>query len=235
MISVRRVAAALVLLSSCGGTDSGNPKAVGLVMQAIVKSNPAALTLPSGIEITSAKIVVDQVRYRPFENCDNASDESVTALSSAKMIDLLVPEELVQFDPSVQRVCRLDVRISDNHSFSEMADLSMKIQGARSDSTPFVIDIEMDREFTIRNSSTGIILSSDTIYVLGFDVNEWFTGVDLDSASVTGGTIIISEDSNEALLDVIIENVKTSASLHKDSDGDGEYDDSDEEVGDDDD
>lgn len=235
MKSMRRVAVLLMLLSACGGTDSGNPRAVGLVMQAIVKSNPAALTLTSGIEVTSAKIVVDRVRYRPFENCETANDESVTALASAKMIDLLVPEELVQFDPSVQKVCRVDVRISDNHSFGEMADLSMKIQGARADSTPFVINIEMDREFTIRNSSTGIILSSQTIYVLGFNVNEWFSNVDLDAATVTGGTITISETSNEELLELIIENIKTSASLHKDSDGDGEYDDGEEEVGGDDD
>lgn len=234
MRSMKKIAALMVLLISCGGTDSGNPKAVGLVMQAIVKSASTGLTLSSGVEVSSAKIVVDQIRYRPFENCEAANDESISALSSAKMIDLLVPEELVQFDANVKKICRIDVRISEDHSFAEMADLSMKIQGARADSTPFVIEIDLDREFTIRNTTSGIILSSEAIFIMGFNVNEWFTGVNLDTATVTDGTITISETSNESLLDLIIENIKNSASLHKDSDRDGEYDDGEEEVGDDD-
>lgn len=232
---MKKFMSVLILLVGCGGTDSGNPKAVSLVMQAIDKSTPLGLVLDSGIEITAAKAVVDRVRYRPFDSCSAEEDESVTALSSPELVDLLDPVALIEFDPSVQKICRLDVRLTDDHSFSALTDLSMKIEGKRADMTPFVIEIELEREFSVRNTAIGISLSSNTLYILGFNVNEWFQGVNLNGATIVDGQITISDGSNEELLELIVDNIKTSASFHRDDDDDGEYDDNDEELGDDDD
>jgi len=220
---------------SCGGTDSGNPRAVGLVMQAIVRSAPGAMTLPSGIEVSSAKVVVDRVRYRPFENCNSGIDENVSALSSPKLVDLLNPETLVAFNASSQKVCRLEVRISKEHTFSELSGLSMRITGASATPVPFVVELEIDNEWSVRDQVSGIILQSQTSYIMGFNLNEWFVGVDLSSAELElDGSILISKDKNDELLDEIVENIKESASLHKDDDDDGEYDDDDDEIADDD-
>jgi hypothetical protein len=102
----------------------------------------------------------------------------------------------------------------------------MIIRGTRGDGTPFLVRLTEDDRFKIEGSQANGFEIADSNGLEQFFVslsrNTWFEGVDLNTAEVSGdGTIVLDEANNVALWAGVVENVKRSARLFRDLNGDG--------------
>ncbi|MEQ1507646.1 MAG: hypothetical protein ABMB14_35775 [Myxococcota bacterium] len=106
----------------------------------------------------------------------------------------------------------------------ELEDASFVIDGHRSDGVPFRILSDTEDEIALTGAFQ--LGEDQSALALGFDLNTWFEGIDLDAATVKGnGEIEISHDENRGLLDRFERNLAGSVALVDDQNGDGFVDD----------
>lgn len=94
--------------------------------------------------------------------------------------------------------------------------------------TPFTVSLESDEQVMLNTTDAFKIESGvANALIVGLTPANWFTGVDLSSASKnTDGTIELSPGSNTPLLEMIKKNIKAKTKFGKDKDGDGKVSDS---------
>lgn len=222
---------------STGGTETGNTSGLAIRVvgyQSSLADNPAALTI-GDLSVTTAKVVLDRIRFRPFSACqDGAEDEGAADVrfDGPFVVDLLNPGPLNGLEDIIVPnglYCRIELVLKkfedEGGSSDPMNGKSVLIEGARNDGVPFQMVTEVDEEFELENETTGFsIEASDNflqVFFIAFDLDQWFAGVDLNApgVEVSGGpAILISDASNETIQETIEENLKFSSDLFKDSD-----------------
>lgn len=228
---------AIALNLACGGSVIPNPgtpiRDVRLQVRGI-DSTTARISvrrLAPGISITEARMALGRIRFRQGTDCASISSESSEDIEfeGPYVADLLsnttVPDLGTQ-SIEVGSYCRIELRME------KVGDESLRIEGTRGDGTPFIAVLDVDSDFKLENSSGGFQVEEGTTpvdFFITFDLAAWLSGVNLDTAEVLSGEIRIDKDHNETILDQITENVKRSADLFEDQDGDGALEDSERE------
>jgi hypothetical protein len=234
----------VLLFFSCGGTqlagtEIGNAR-VEVVGVSTGLSRLNARSQSSGISIDRATIVLDQLEFRTLEQCQSSSEGEIE-FEGPYVVDLLTnasTPDLGTTQIPITSYCRIELRMakldpgevpSGVDSNDPIVDHSLYVTGERGDFTPFIAKIEQDEEFRIENDSGFDLLQSESeTLFLAFDLTDWFSQIDLDSADITSGTILIDKDHNSELYDQLKTNVQLSAHLFEDSNDNGELDNSEE-------
>jgi hypothetical protein len=194
----------------------------------------------TGVTLTETRVVLSELRFRMTGSGNGEAGEA--NFMGPYVADLL----LDQTTPTLGTVRIPKGRYSRVELILERLDVeevpegispadpiighSFYLGGTRQDGTPFLASLNLSEELFLE-STNGFDLGQNgpTHLFLAFDLSSWFAGVDLDSAQVSGATIYIDEANNTELLDLLKENVKDSADLFRDQNGDGNLDSSEED------
>lgn len=232
--------AALCLSLGCNATETGNPAVPTQLGLTGHSRDPEAVAISPNdgdIVIEEAWVVLGDVRFVPFETCDDAEDGRVDI--TGPVVAQIVGDgpAIVEFDVPAGDYCRVRVpldRLEDtlpDGSPPELAARSLLVRGQRSDGTPIEIRSSAESEADLRSDGAPFAISGAmAALVLVFDLAAWFDELELDSAELTDGRILVDEGINEELADRFDDNVERSLRLHRDDDEDGELDDEDERV-----
>jgi hypothetical protein len=244
------------LLAGCGGplqggTESGNPtklsiKIVGYQSSELQGSGSKAITVGS-LNIDTAKVVLDELRFRPFSACQNGEEEVNDVLINGPfVVDLLHPTIITGLE-NVQvlagKYCRIELilkKLNDEEVPSTVdpsdpiVNRSIIIEGKRGDGTPFSMMTEFDEEFKLENETTGFEVGPSfgvQDLIIAFDFDQWFLSLNLFDPQVeisndenNDPIIMIDDNSNENIQETVEDNVKRSADLFEDKDNDDELD-----------
>jgi uncharacterized protein YceK len=238
--------------SSTGGTETGNTTAVSIRVIGYQSSQLAALDLPAltvgALEVDTAFVVLDRLRFRPLSACqDGAEDEGAEEfeLGGPFVVDLQNPgaiSGLEEVSIPTGRYCRIDLVLKKLEGTlpagidpsDPIVNRSILVEGRRQDGIPFQMTTEIDEEFELTNEVTGFSIESSSnsqVFFLGFDLDQWFNGVDLmdtfiEVSSGGGGEpiILINDTKNQNVQELIEENIKHSSDLFEDSDDNGSLD-----------
>jgi hypothetical protein len=244
------LAAAILFVGACAnpGTDTGNPttvgvKVVGITQGALAKFSKAQNS--GDLNLTEARIVLKEIQLEPLAvSC--ASDEVEPSpeppdlefdFPGPVVVDLLNNSSLPEIG-TVQTLsgiyCEIEIKfdklepgaVPEIPADDPLVNNAMIIRGTRGDGTPFLVRLTEDDRFKIEGSQANGFEIADSNGLEQFFVslsrNTWFEGVDLNTAEVSGdGTIVLDEANNVALWAGVVENVKRSARLFRDLNGDG--------------
>jgi hypothetical protein len=237
MTRIIKWASLFLWLAACSnqtGTDTGNPTAVSVRF--------AGLQAP-GVTLTEARIVLKAIDLDPVSVCqaeaelgDFETPDESSDLPGPFVVDLLagitIPDTET-FSIPAGFYCEMDVEFDrlEPEDVPEgiagddpIVGLALLVRGARGDGTPFLLRLSRDDRFKLEASSpTGFLIKNNVLtpFFVRFDLNAWFSGVDLDAAAVTDGTILLDDAANADLKALILENIKRAAQLFLDLDGDG--------------
>jgi hypothetical protein len=216
---------ALLSLSACTGTETGNPFTQPLTVDAH-SSNPGEveIAIPAGgVLVTEAWLSIDEVGIS--EECSTAKDETVGNLGVA---DHAEDEALrVEFTAKTRSYCEMQVpwviAADDAPVPSEVVGTAIFLAGQSAAGTTFVL----------RSALTGVVVVSavDESFelseplgglFLGFDLATWLGGIDLDSAVLAAdNSILIDGTSNTNLLTIFESNVAAGLELYRDTNKNG--------------
>lgn len=233
------------------GTDTGNPTSLEIKIVGIEGGVPTSLTKGleiGGVTITTADIVVkeidldlvttscaeEEIETEEEESTEEEAEQEFEFLGPF-VVDLLenssVPDmSEVEVEPGTY--CEIELNF-DQLATEEIPDgilstdpiveQSLFIEGTREDGTPFEIRLSEDDRFKLEGSSVdGFIIDADSgAFFISFNFDLWFVNVDLNEADISDGIILIDSENNTTLRELIVENIKGSAQLFRDLDGDG--------------
>lgn len=216
---------ALVVLGSCeGGTEVGNPVVdVGLAAYHLSSANARAA---GKVDVDAAWIAFRELKLRPAASCEDRAQVEVTGPLA---VDLLgpIPPALRDLETPAGGYCRIELRW---HKVStpiagapaELDGVAVYISGTRRDGKRFRIRSERNDALELRARGGAFQIDpSISGLIIGFDMQVWLAGVDLDGAVVGAGDVIfIERGQNEAQLARFEQNVAASAKLFEDQDGD---------------
>jgi hypothetical protein len=232
-----------------GGTETGNATTVSLRVVGYQSSafEGSALTL-NNLEVTTAKIVLDRIRFRPLSVCedDDGEEGDDIRFDGPFIVDLLNPSAisgLEEISLPTGQYCRIELVFKKLESGNipsgvspndPMVGRSILIEGSRSDDIPFEMTTEIDEEFKLENETTGFSIEASTTvrtFFIAFDLDQWFDGIDLSDPSIEvsedsegNPIILINDEQNEETQERIEDNIKFSADLFEDSDEDEDLD-----------
>lgn len=226
------------------GTDTGNPTVAKIQF----------VGQGSGVMLTEARIVVKAIDFDPMPLClteeeteEEGTDDDDEDLPGPFVVDLLANSSIPDTD-SFEIVsgsfCEMDLDFDrlDEADVPDGIDAddpivgnALILEGMRDDGIPFEVRLSQDDKFKLAaNSADGFTIEgseSETLLFVGFDLEIWFTGVDLDSAAVSDGVILMDDENNTDLRAAIVANIKQSARLYIDLNANGVLDDDETEEG----
>ncbi len=223
-------------LAACTGTDVGNPQTgtanVELNFTGYDTTQQRnALTLSNGYEIESAWVGLQGFGAKQASNCDANtevdSDETVVLDLIGHTSDYAAP----RFQKTAGDFCRFDLTFHKLGASelpaaapADLADHSVVVRGRRDDGVEFVVHSDLADSVPLHSPSTTFHLDAGDDYLLvGFALDEWFDAGQI--AAITGeDPIVIDADHHPDLLTNFETAIKTSATLFKDLDGDGNLD-----------
>jgi hypothetical protein len=233
---VKSAAFLLVLSTACSphaGTDTGNPTSLGIKV----------VGLNSGVTLTEARIVLRDIDMDPLAACQaeaaspTSDFESGFTFAGPFVIDLLndtslPPAGKIPIPSGTYCEIGLDFNRLGKEEAPEgilsddpIIGSALIVRGSRDDGTPFLVRLNEDDRFKLEGTSPdGFAIESvpgGTLLFISFDLSAWFEGVDLNAAVVSDGMIFIDHDDNAGLRSMIVENIKRSARLFKDLNGNG--------------
>lgn len=216
---------------SCVVTDVGNPEEdksdveMDFAGYTETETQTNALTLPSNARIDRAWIVLSDFRFRSAAECE----EDVVGgydVTEPVVIDLLAREpvyEAPMFTKPAGDYCKLDVSFAPigaeelpEGAPSDLAGLSVLVEGARADGVEFRIEGGFDSKFHLKGDTEDIALQKGHEHlIVGFVLDEWLNEAKLDNVE-SEETILINDESNPELLGDFEAAVKRSARMFRD-------------------
>ncbi len=238
-----------LVFPGCGaqtGTDTGNPTTVGLqIVGAVGLPGPVPTPAPgSGVKISEARIVLKEIDIDPLETCFIEAEVTPEPLNpmfdfpGPFVIDLLrnttlPPTELIQIPAG--SYCEVELNFDKLDAAQLPAGIpptdpilgrALLVRGTRSDGMPFQVVLEQDDKFKLQGTRPDgfpiLDLGGVTRFFIRFDLDQWFANVDLNGVTAkAGGVILLDAGHHPDLLALVVENVKRSAQLFRDLNGDG--------------
>ena len=217
-------------LSSCVGTDVGNPQEsdVEIDVKGYESTNASALTLPSGLRIDSAWISLSQFEFRPADDCDARA----TVVEQPILVDVISNQTVTErptFSTDAGQYCRLDASFIPwsgdvpEGAPDAIVGQAIVVEGARADGTEFVVRSDMDIQLRMNATNNAFALDEGTEkLIIGFAIDEWFNESALDAIDPADEPIIIDQGSNTAVWAQFNAALRRSSRLFRDDDGDNE-------------
>jgi len=196
------------------GTDVGNPVTVDLEFASYGRETAGAV-------VERATVTVERIRLRPAANCEGGAEIEIEGPFT---LDLTSPSplaDLTGLDLAGPAYCRFEMTWHPD----ETSDLAILVAGSAG-GDPFQIRSRRNDELRVEAlDEAGFTIDAAALFV-AFDMAAWLDGIDLASAERdAGGAIVVSDDSNQGLLDQFEANVESAIALFADGDGDGALDD----------
>ncbi|MEZ4362521.1 MAG: hypothetical protein R3B48_20185 [Kofleriaceae bacterium] len=222
----------VVFGGSCeGGTEVGNPViSIGLSAYDLASSTvaPGGQALAGGnVEVDAAWIALKDLRLRPAQLCEDIAEVEVSGPLAVNLLGP-IPDALRGFPVEPGGYCRVEFRWHKAAALpgapTELDAVAVYVSGTRRDGVRFVIRSERNDALELR-ARGGAFTIEPTLAGLfvGFDMQLWLAGVDLDGAVVgNDGVIHVEKGQNDAQLSVFEANVASASKLFKDLNGDGQ-------------
>ncbi len=225
---------ALLGLSACDGTDTGNPFTQPLIVDAH-SSRPGEVSIQvagGDVVVTEAWLSIDDVGLS--EDCGGTSEARSGAIGVA---DHAADEALhVDFLVKTTSYCEMQV------PWSLAVDGAQVPAGVVGTAISLAGQTKAGTDFVLRSALTGTVVvdavgesfalaeTSGGLF-LGFDLATWLSGIDLDTASLENdGSILIDANTNAGMLTTFEGNVAAGLELYRDADNSGRPDSVDDVV-----
>lgn len=239
MLAHRRLlclAAVLLLVPACAGTETGNPPLTAELSVDAHSREPARI----GIDVDATEATVEEVwvsvgplRFIGDDACAAPGEAMAQIPSIAAEDHADATAARAVFETTERSFCTVEVNLDlaaaplPAGAPPELDGASVVVLGHRPDDTPFVIVTDaaapipvraLDGRFPIAEGADGLFL--------GFDMATWLDGVDLAGATVgMDGRIVIDADDNPALAAAFEANLAPGIELYADQDRDAVPDD----------
>lgn len=217
---------------ACVGTEIGNPQddeesQVTVQVQGMELGAEGALTLSSGVEITEAWVVVEEVRFFTGAGCDQDLDSDFDTTS---VVELISGTEYPGYDESTMvsgSYCRVEMTIGDidvddlpEEVPLEMQDRSILIRGTSPEGVAF--ELVYDSSETLELHGLFTLESNRQALFVIFALDQWLTPEQLDEVEEgENGLLLITDDTEPDILDEFVEVFLRSAILVRDENDDG--------------
>jgi hypothetical protein len=214
------------LATACAGTETGNPNIQESSLTLRARSRDSSVvTIGAGagrIRVDAAWVALGAVSLGA---CDGAAREVLGPVEQ----DVAAPPESRSFERELEGYCTLASghrRAPPEvpaHAPPELAGRSLVVIGRRGDDVPFRLGSAAVVPFTLSEPPPGFAVDdAQHSLILAFDLAAWFSGVDLDTATVSvDGTIRVDGTENPDQLADFEAAIAGSTTLHHDLDHDG--------------
>jgi hypothetical protein len=230
-----RLWVALIVLAGGGcasGTETGNPSITGQLSYTGYSSNPSEVGLRVGGSLATVKSAwfdLERIDVSAAGSCGTGAAPAFVVPALGLGDHASGNHNSTAFEARDGSFCGLDV------PFALVADASgapaallgraFLVSGEVPDGTPFTIVSEAAPVVRLQATKGSFSLpESEPDLLLGFDFATWLSGLDFAGADRTAGAILISKDSNPALLQSFDAALARGLHLYRDRDGDGALD-----------
>ena len=199
----------ILLLVGCApegqGTDTGNAFRADL----LVGGAGLAISEARDVQaVTLARMNIDEIELKPC----SSGEEDELEYPGPFVVDLRDPQPLPEIELAYDTVCELEFYVEPSPAEGDPVDgLSLALEGRSNTGRAFTLDSTQAWEFEIEEELT--LQEALNRFVVLFDVDAWFEGLDPDEGVLTGDTVVIDANSNADLLALFDANVANSASV----------------------
>lgn len=231
-----------LILEGCAGTDVagteiGNPDDVSVSVVGLNSDlgRLSVLAQSTGTTVSEAQVVLAELQFKMMSAGNgNGQEANFKGPYVADLLNDQTTPDLgtVRIPPGRYKQIEMNFEKLEADEIPEgispsdpIVGHSYYLEGSREDGVPFAASLELTEEFRLE-SDDGFSLGEHgpTRLFVAFDLSAWFVGVDLSSAQVVDDEILIDESHNTELLDILKENIKTSARLFEDQNENGTLD-----------
>ena len=202
-----------LLLAGCAldpgqGTDTGNALRADLV----VGGEGLAISQARDVEaILVARMNIHTIELKP---CD-LSDDDELEYDGPFAVDLRDPQPLQEIELAYDAVCELEFEIEPGLAEGDPVDgLSLYLEGRSASGQAFSLastaawEVEIEEQLTLHEALNR--------FRILFDTDRWFDGLDPDTGTLDGDTVVIDALNNADLLAVFEQNVADTARMELD-------------------
>jgi len=195
------------LITSCSSDDNDNSDVnIRLAVNTTSSSTSTQSRFaPNDLEFTSGSITIREVVF----DGDNGTVSISRTREQIAVIDYatgtITPEVIVTVPAGTYTSVNLGIELQDENSTP-----SVVIEGTYTNSNDEIIPIRFEfnsgEVFEADAASVVLVEGTDVVGKITFDALSWFSPVSaaqLDNATLTAGTIIISETSNSNIFDIV--------------------------------
>ncbi len=189
----------------------------------------------SGVTVSDARLVFGNVSFQPLGVCQGTASARESVDFHGPYVTNLLTDQSIPLPGSAYvttgTYCGVDLKLDQLGSDEVPSGIpvndpivgtSLLMHGTRSsDATPLTLTINVDDPFQMRNASGFALEGMQISLFLAYDLAHWFDGVDLSTAVLSNGAILINSANNTALYDHIKANVTGSSRLFKDENDNG--------------
>jgi len=228
---------------ACGPTDSGNPSANpsskvagSLHLRALPGAEVVVIPSPTpSTRVDEVWLSTGESRFVSLSSCGSAS-EAGPRVAPFPLGELSRGGEESVFDVSDEPSCRLALRLVPATAESltaikpsglptsapaELEGHSLLVRGQTATGVPFTLLTQVAAEVSLRGPLEGFGISAESNnFVLALQLERLLGGIDLSTAQLSQGSILIDTAHNTVLLTSIESRLNNSFDLYQD-DGDG--------------
>lgn len=238
---VRSTGRALLLacswLSGCAGTETGNPSFVGKLGYDAYTSAPSVVALTMALQgsaepaltVDNAWLVLGDVELQRGSDCEGrGAHVAIDGLGAGDHATGQAPP--TEFESAEGKYCGVRLPFAPSAELPEGAPESLTaesvlVSGKLPDGRAYEIHSKLQESLSLHATAGDFVMDSDhNSVVIGFDVARWLRELRWDEATVSDGSIVISEASNRELLEQFEAALPAGVALFRDRDADGELD-----------
>lgn len=245
------VVAAVAFAASCGprgGTDVGNGMTVdlGKVQHPAPKEKPSSIRLESGAVVEHFWVSVGTMRFHGGGgSCGGGNADADPSSFGGSLFGDLVANDPVKEAPALDLAagayCHLSVDLEPAAADAppEIAGATVSIEGSRSDGNPFVATVGKKLKLHLDPvGNSPFVLDDGSALVIAFDIDDAVASLRLDDVAIDpavsgpgGPRIVVDASSDPSRIAQLEKSIRTTASLYRDEDGDGLFDDAESTEG----
>jgi hypothetical protein len=228
----------LWLVGCAGGTETGNPVVTGSLSYTGVTSSPQRFGVGQGGEVATIEAAwfnLDVVTVSATGcGAPAHADLEIAALGLGDHAAGNHNSTAFQVEPG--SFCRVElpfVSVPDDASSGpeRLRGHAILLEGRLADGTPFSILSNAVPKLPLQSEPGGFRLATGSADALvAFDFAGWLGRLDFAAATLTGGVLEISAESNRELLAQFEEDLGAGVVLYRDADADGRLDDEPDEL-----
>lgn len=227
-----------LLVACTGGTETGNPVVAGTLSYSGYSSEPDRIGVGEGGDVATieqAWFALDRVAISK-QGCDQGRGQDFEVPALGLGDHAAGAHVSTAYEAEAGAFCHVElpfVPVADDAESgpAELRGHSLLIVGQLADGTALSILSDAQPSVVLEADADGFVLETGLSDALvAFDFARWLEGIDFAQAERIDDTIVISAESNAALLEQVEANLAAGIVLYRDADADGVLDDDPEEL-----
>lgn len=211
---------------SCVGTEAGNPPDTRKIEVQLTFIEPESALVIGELDVDEVWVSFESIRARPASDCEGDQEFRSAPLVAELISGTEIPP--VEIDVETPELCRIEFMFDSVEDGVEDGDIPSTIQNTFGEDSIVVfgerngVPVEIRSSFDDNVRLDGDIDASNVqTFLLGFELEAWFAGIDWDAVVETDGRLLINDETNSDTLDLIEENIDEAAKFFADTNGDG--------------